>query len=106
MAPSRAIVTRKVPPKSAPKSVVTGKLDGDSLPDRGQIIEKDETEERLEKLIFGDEAGCLASLKPDHTGRELLRNSDSSEEEENSEGDEDLAGVADEDVWSALTLRN
>jgi U3 small nucleolar RNA-associated protein 18 len=100
MAPSRATVTRKMPPKSTKKAIVAQKLDASSLPDPGQVVEKDETEEKLEKLIFGDEAGFIDSLKEDVAGRELFRPSTFSDEEEHAEMDEDLEGVADEDVRS------
>jgi hypothetical protein len=107
MAPSRATVARKVLPKPTKKSAVAWNLSADGLPDHGQAVEKDGTEEKLEKLIFGDEAGFLDSLKTHNTGRELLRKSASSEEEEEHAGsDEDLEGLADENVRSASTLRN
>jgi hypothetical protein len=97
MGSSRANVAQTVPPKRTKKSVVASNLNEDSnLPDHGQVIEKDETEEKLEKLIFGDEAGFLDSLKADTTGQELFRISNSS--------DEDLQGAADEDVQSAPML--
>lgn len=87
-------------------AAVVTKAKAAGQPDRGQV-EKDETEESLEKLVFGDEAGFLDALKPDSTGQELHRNSIPSHEEEQgpSENDEDLEDVADEDVWSAFTLR-
>jgi U3 small nucleolar RNA-associated protein 18 len=89
------------------KSAVASTCDADSLPDHGQAVEKDETEEKLEKLIFGDEAGFLDSLKAHSTGRELLRQSASSDEEEEHAGSgDDLEGLADEDVRSASTQRN
>jgi U3 small nucleolar RNA-associated protein 18 len=39
---------------------------------RNEITEKDETEERLEKLIFGDEAGFLSSLKAPTARKDLV----------------------------------
>ena len=99
-------MARKVPQKPGKNSIVVEKLKRESQPDHGGITEKDETEERLEKLIFGDEAGFLDSLKADTTGQELLRISSPGEEGEQHENDGDFEGVADEDVRSATTLRN
>jgi hypothetical protein len=106
--PSKATVTQNMPPKRTKRPVVASNFDEDShLPDRGQVIEKDETEAKLEKLIFGDEAGFLGSLKADASGQELLRISNLSDEEgEHTGNDEDFHGVADEDVRSASILRN
>ena len=106
MAPNRAKPPRKMPHKPGKMAAVITKAKAASQPDRMQV-EKDETEESLEKLVFGDEAGFLDALKPDNTGQELLRNPSPSDEEEQgpSENDQDLEGVADEDVWFAFTLR-
>jgi hypothetical protein len=106
MAPNRGKVARRVPQKSGKHSIVAEKLERESVPDYGGITEKDETEKRLEKLVFGDEAGFLDSLKADTTGQELLRISSPGEEGEQRESDGDFESVADEDVWSATTLRN
>jgi U3 small nucleolar RNA-associated protein 18 len=106
MAPNRGKVARKVPQRSGKNSIVAEKLERESVPDYGGITEKDETEERLEKLIFGDEVGFLDSLKADTTGQELLRISSPGGEDEQRESDGDFEGVADEDVRSATTLRN
>ena len=106
MAPNRAKPPRKAPHKPGKMAAVATKAKAGSLPDREQV-EKDETEESLEKLVFGDEAGFLDALKPDNTSQKLLRNSTQSDGEEQgpSENSEDLEDVADEDVGSALTLR-
>lgn len=106
MAPNRGKVARRVPQKSGKHYIVAEKLERESVPDYGGITEKDETEKRLEKLVFGDEAGFLDSLKADTTGQELLRISSPGEEGEQRESDGDFESVADEDVWSATTLRN
>ena len=105
MAPNRGKVARKVPQKPGKNSIVAEKLERESVPDYEGITEKDETEEKLEKLIFGDEAGFLDSLKADTTGQELLRISSPSEEGEQGERDGDFEDVVDEDVRSATTLR-
>ena len=98
-------MTRVVPPKSGKMSAIATEAQADSQHGRGEF-EKDETEERLEKLIFGDEAGFLDALKPNTPGQELFRSSSPDGEEEGQfDVDEDLEGVADEDVRSALTLR-
>jgi U3 small nucleolar RNA-associated protein 18 len=92
--------------KRTRKSVVASNLVEDSnLPNHERVIEKDETEEKLEKLIFGDDAGFLDSLKADTTGQELLRISNSSGEGEHSGSDKDFHEAADKDVRSALMLR-
>src|SRR4051794_40563969 len=104
MAPNRGKVARKVSQKSGKNFVVAEKLEREILSDHGGIPEKDETEERLEKLIFGDEAGFLDSLKADTTGQEVLRISSPDEEGEQGESDGDFEGVADEDVRFATTL--
>jgi hypothetical protein len=106
MAPNRGKVARKVPQKPRGDSIVVEKLERESQPDHGEVTEKDEMEEKLEKLIFGDEAGFLDSLKADTTGQELLRISSPGEEDEQRESDGDFEGVADEDVRSATTLHN
>jgi hypothetical protein len=106
MAPNRGTVAQKVPQKLGKNPVVAEKLERESQPDHGGITEKDETEEKLEKLIFGDEAGFLDSLKADTTGQELLRISSPGEGGEQRESDGDFEGVADEDVRSATTVRN
>lgn len=67
-------------------------------------LEKDETELRLEKVLFGDDAGFLESLKaPRDSGKSLRRLShgsgsvDSAEEEDAEEYD--LEDVPDEDLF-------
>jgi len=64
-------------------------------------LEKDETELRLEKALFGDEAGFLDALRSRDAedGRSLQRRQRNEESEsDGSEGEQDLANVADEDV--------
>ena len=63
-----------------------------------EIPEKDETEERLEKLLFGDDAGFLEGLKPRSTDQQLAVRLDSAEEDVEAAGDEDLTTIADENV--------
>ena len=65
--------------------------------------EKDETEQRLEKLLFGDEAGFLESLHAPSKTRQLIRRRDSAGSQSNVEEDADLDGVADEDVRSCAS---
>jgi U3 small nucleolar RNA-associated protein 18 len=77
------------------------------LSDYEDITAKDETEKKLEKLVFGDEAGFVDSLKPSTTVHELQRVSSTGEDEEQHESDDDdFEGVADQDVWSASTFGN
>jgi hypothetical protein len=103
MAPNRGKVARRVLQRPEKDSTVAEELERESGPDRGAITEKDETEKRLEKLIFGDEAGFLDSLKVDATGQELLHISSPGEEGEQRESDGDFESVADEDVRSATS---
>ena len=70
-----------------------------------ETLEKDDTELRLERAVFGDNAGFLQSLTRHVAGddRALLhRGRDKSDESDYGDGadgeDEDLGDVADEDV--------
>lgn len=100
MAPTKLKKVRKELSKTQKRQEPAYKtLDGDSDPsDDEEPIGKDETEERLEKLIFGDEAGFLDSLRTHDTGKELLRISGSESEASGQAEDQELADVADEDV--------
>ncbi|KIX92993.1 uncharacterized protein Z520_11266 [Fonsecaea multimorphosa CBS 102226] len=68
-----------------------------------EVLEKDETELRLEKALFGDDAGFLESLKRDQLqeDRSLVRRKhgkdDESEEDEAADGG--LSEVADGDLF-------
>ena len=66
-------------------------------------IEKDDTELRLEKALFGDSAGFLDSLSAARygEGKALQLYGSDSENDTAGDDDEDLADVADEDVSSA-----
>lgn len=61
---------------------------------------KDDTELRLEKALFGDDAGFLNSLSAARygEGKELALYDSHSEDDAAADEDEDLANVADEDV--------
>lgn len=62
--------------------------------------EKDETEERLEKLIFGDEAGFLSGLKVPTARMSLVLGPDSDEEEVDvNVEDGDLEDVPDDELF-------
>jgi hypothetical protein len=66
-----------------------------------EVLEKDDTELRLEKALFGDDAGFLKSLSTARgsLGKELLVYASADDDESApSEGDEDLGDVPDEDV--------
>ena len=73
-----------------------------SRPNTTEVLEKDETELRLEKALFGDEAGFLESLSAARygQGKELQLYDGGSEDDASSAAEEDLAGLADEDVSS------
>lgn len=62
-----------------------------------EIPEKDETEERLEKLIFGDEAGFLSGLHAPTARKDLVLRPDSGEEVSVGEGD--LEDVPDDELF-------
>lgn len=74
------------------------------------VLEKDDIELRLEKALFGDDAGFLDSLKRsnDTEHRSLVRFRDDESEESDAEDAEDgrLSDVADEDVRPALPHKN
>jgi len=63
------------------------------------VLAKDETEERLEKLLFGDDAGFLEGLKARPADGQLTIRSDrGGAVDAEFEGDEDLESIADENV--------
>jgi U3 small nucleolar RNA-associated protein 18 len=62
-----------------------------------EIPEKDETEEQLEKLIFGDEAGFLSGLQAPTAKKGLILRPDS--EQDVSGGEEDLEDVPDDELF-------
>ncbi|EXJ76199.1 uncharacterized protein A1O5_00707 [Cladophialophora psammophila CBS 110553] len=67
-----------------------------------EVLEKDDTELRLEKALFGDDAGFLKSLKRDqtHEDRSLMRREHGNADEFVEEGaDGGLSDVADEDLF-------
>jgi len=68
-------------------------------------LEKDDVELRLEKALFGDDAGFLESLKRQDVAHDKalvhLRD-DASEGSEAEDGDGGLSDVPDEDVCASL----
>lgn len=62
-----------------------------------ELTEKDETEERLEKLIFGDEAGFFTSLKAPTARKELIQLPESDGEVSVEAGD--LENVPDDELF-------
>jgi len=94
MAPTTVLSPRKPLPRQSRHST---KLTSDDE-DQSAVVEKDETERRLEKLLFGDEAGFLDSLQNSTaSGKHALLRVSSKESDEDAEGD-GLNDVADEDV--------
>lgn len=76
-------------------------VDGDTE----KVREKDETEKKLERMLFGDDEGFMGALKSqDRDMMALMANSDEEGASEEDEGDDfddrDLADVADADVCS------
>lgn len=72
-------------------------------------LEKDDVELRLEKALFGDDAGFLESLKRQDVAHDkaLVRiREDASEGSEVEDGEEGLSDVPDEDVGLAFYLKN
>jgi hypothetical protein len=69
-------------------------------------LPKDDIELRLEKTLFGDDAGFLEALSAERygQGKELQTYDKGSDDSVLSDGSDDLADVADEDV-SRLILR-
>jgi hypothetical protein len=63
-----------------------------------EIPEKDETEEKLEKLLFGDDAGFLEGLKARSADQQLVVRTNSDDEDAEDIGDEGLESIADENV--------
>jgi hypothetical protein len=60
-----------------------------------EIPEKDETEEKLEKLLFGEDAGFLEGLKARSADQQLIVRTSSDDEDI---GDKGLESIADENV--------
>ena len=74
--------------------VIAPVRDHDAEVDNGDIhsdvsMEKDDTEEELEKLVFGDNAGFLKGLNSHQAGYELQAASGRGGSAEGVEGDED-----------------
>jgi hypothetical protein len=90
-----------------PENLVTSMMAPTKIKERGQktlptdVLEKDEVELRLEKALFGDDAGFLESLTREQPpeAEQLSRREDTDFEGFGSEDDqEELDDVADEDV--------
>lgn len=62
------------------------------------LQDKDETEEQLEKLLFGDDAGFLEGLKSRPTESQLANRAERTGTWAEHAEDEDLESVADENV--------
>lgn len=70
-----------------------------STPPGHEVPEKDETEEKLEKLLFGDDAGFLEGLKTRPADQQLVVRVGAGDNENQEDGGEgDLEAVADENV--------
>lgn len=70
------------------------------------VTKKDETEEKLERLLFGDDAGFHEALKSHRTPgtMDLVLQADSDEEEGDGEEEGGLDDVADADVSGFFLL--
>lgn len=73
----------------------------DEMSEDEDVPGKDEAEETLERLLFGDDEGFHSALK-DHRDHALVRATGGSDEEKEAEDEEvegqDMDGVADADV--------
>ncbi|KAJ6141668.1 hypothetical protein N7470_010058 [Penicillium chermesinum] len=78
-------------------------VDMDETSDDESIPEKDETEKKLERMLFGDDEGFMGALKAQQQradGMQLdLHTERESEGEEDAEDDENLEELADEDLF-------
>ncbi len=84
---------------------------GNAAEDSDEVLEKDEIEARLEKLLFGDDAGFLEGLKSRARDQQLTIKPALAGPEVGVGGDEDLTAVADENVgahepWDRGKLTN
>lgn len=80
----------------------------DVMDEEDDIPEKDDAEERLEKLLFGDDEGFQAALKVHGQQRgstDLALASDQQDGEEEGEDEQDMDDVADADVSFVYTCR-
>lgn len=79
----------------------TGRIRRSSAEDcaSDEIPVKDQTEERLEKLLFGDDACFLDGLKTRSTAQQLTSRKSSEGEDEENEGHNDLGAIADENLF-------
>lgn len=65
-----------------------------------QVLEKDDTERQLEKILFGDQAGFLNALNdPAQDDDRALTRIRSANSDDDGSADEDLEDVADEDLF-------
>ncbi|KAL9621889.1 MAG: hypothetical protein Q9160_003710 [Pyrenula sp. 1 TL-2023] len=79
-------------------NVTNNALDTDT--DSDEPMEKDETEDRLEKLLFGDDAGFYNSLDNFEQGKDLiLAEGSTSQEGSPSSQEDDLKNVDDRDLF-------
>lgn len=101
MAPTKSR-TRKKPHEGQGKAEAWHTGDESEHASSDDIPEKDETEERLEKLLFGDDAGFLEGLNPRSADQHLAVRSDSAGEDVEVAGAEDLTTIADESVGTSF----
>lgn len=80
-------------------------MDDETSSDEEDLPEKDETEKKLERMLFGDDEGFMGALKNQQeraAGMQLTLHSDdesgSADEGEGDDEDRDVEGMADEDV--------
>jgi hypothetical protein len=105
-------VQAQLGPANAVAMASAGTMSGSNAPTRRKsrqavdVAEKDDVELRLEKALFGDDAGFLDSLSAAKygEGKELDLYDSDNDHDGDADGDLDLADVADEDVSAVLLM--
>jgi len=106
MAPRRAVKVQKTRKPTQSSKIQARKSEiysHDSSADES-YSEKDETEKRLEKLVFGDEAGFLASIKSHQPENAQLILTDGWEDHPEDQDEDDLDNAPDGDVRRPRSL--
>jgi U3 small nucleolar RNA-associated protein 18 len=98
MASAKTAVISKTP-KVAKRVKTTQGTTGITHDEFEGVPERDETEERLEKLIFGDEAGFLSGLQAPTARKGLVLRPDSNEEASADEEDGDFEDLPDDELF-------
>ncbi|KAK7552411.1 WD40-repeat-containing domain protein [Phyllosticta citricarpa] len=76
-----------------------GDSDDDRSEDQDTDMEKDATEEELERLVFGDRTGFLEGLRQFGKGGELVGSAQKDEEEDDDDEGSEMDNMADADLF-------